>query len=143
MFDVLSITEEYIVPEITDELEKLKTHFYRDERWYLTHDEIRLNLDEELSGIEIPDVIYHKEFMFFSDRLKSYLDSLGIDYIFYKKAVISDEVLGLEEVFWLVSIPRIDCINFEESNVQDIEDYDYNNGIVSYIRISMVLKSIL
>lgn len=47
---------------------------------------------------------------------------------------ILDEVLGIEEVYWLTCIPRIDCIDFERSNI-NADEYDYNNGIVLFYNI--------
>lgn len=68
--------------------------------------------------------------------MKKYLDKLGVDYIFYKKVIISDEILGIEEVYWLTSIPRIDCIDFEKSDIEDADEYDYNDGIVPFYNIN-------
>ena len=133
MLQILSISEEYIVPKLTESIRQQKTYFYRDERWYLNYNPERLELDET-GGIEVPDILSCEELIFFSDRLKKQLDRLGVDYIFYKKVTLISEELGIEEVYWLTSIPRIDCIDFERSHVHT-EEYDYNNGIVPFYNI--------
>ena len=132
--DVLSVSEKYIIPKLNENIEKMKPHFYRDELWYLDHNTETIPVSDE-GGIDIPDVISFEDLLFFSDKLKKFLEKQGVDYIFYKKVVISDEVFGIEEVFWLASVPRIDCIDFERSKIEDKDDYDYNDGIVPFYNI--------
>ena len=133
MLDILSVSEEYIVPKLNDNLISMKTHFIRDELWYLDHDREVIPLDD--GGLEIPDIISCQEMIFISDKLKRFLINNGIDYIFYKEILVSDDVFGIEELFWLISVPRIDCIDFERSTITDKEEYDYNNGIVPFYNI--------
>lgn len=132
--NVLSILDKYIIPVLNDNIRKLKSHFYRDELWMLNKNVETILIDES-GGIDIPDILYYEDLLFVSDKLKTFLDKCNIDYLFYKKVFISDDIVGIEEVFWLVSIPRIDCVDFENSNVVDADDYDYKNGIVPFYNI--------
>lgn len=132
--NVLSISDDYIIPLFNDRIDKLSSHFRRDERWYLDNSEERIALDEN-GGLQIPDVIFHKDLLLFSNGLKLFLDGQGIDYVFYKKVVISDEVIGIEEAFWLVSIPRIDCIDIDKSDISNKMEYDILDGIVPFYEI--------
>lgn len=132
--NILSISDNYIIPAINDNLRQLKSYFYRDELWMLNKDIETISIDES-GGIDIPDILYSKELLFISDKLKLFLDKIKIDYLFYKKIIISDDIIGIKETFWIVSIPRIDCIDFENSNIIDANEYDYNNGIVPFYNI--------
>ncbi len=132
--NILSISENYIIPLINDNIRKLKTHFYRDELWMLNDDAETISIDES-GGIDIPDIMRCEDLLFFSDKLKSFLDSCGVNYLFYKKVIISDDIVGIEEIFWIVSVPRIDCIDFEKSSIIDADEYDYNDGIVPFYNI--------
>ena len=132
--NILSVLDEYIIPLFNDNINILGPHFRRDERWYLDNSEEKIFLDEN-GGLRIPDVIFHNDLLLFSNSLKIFLDKQGIDYIFFKKVVISDDVIGIEEIFWLVSVPRIDCLNFEKTVINNKDDYDYSFGIVPFFDI--------
>ncbi len=132
--DVLSFSDAYIKLILNDSIRKQKTHFFRDELWYLTHDTEYIGIDNE-GGIKVPDVIYSEDLLFISDRFKTTLDKFGMDYLFYKKVVVSDENIGIEELFWLVSVPRIDCLDFERTIIEDKDGYDYKDGIVPFYNI--------
>lgn len=132
--NILSGSNEYIIPLFNDSINKLSSHFRRDERWYLDNASEIISLDEN-GGLRIPDVIFHRDLLLFSNSLKIFLDKQGIDYIFYKRVVVSDEVIGIEEIFWLVSVPRIDCIDFERTVIENKDDYDYSFGIVPFYDI--------
>lgn len=136
MLDILSVSEEYIVPKLNESILKNRTHYYRDERWYLDDSPEIIELDPDKGGIEVPDILLCNEFVFFSDKLKCILENCGVDYIHYKKITISDEVLGIEEAFYLTCIPRIDCIDFERSSISNADEYDYNDGIVPFYNIN-------
>lgn len=136
LLDVLSVSEEYIVPKLSESILKNRIHYYRDERWYLDDIPEAIELDPDRGGIEVPDALVCDGIVFFSDRLKCLLDSSGVDYIFYKKTTISDEVLGIEEIFHIACIPRIDCIDTEKSVISNADEYDYNDGIVPFYNIN-------
>lgn len=131
---VLSVSEEYIIPKFNEKIRDLRPFFMRDQIWRIDRDEEKIPIDEE-GGVRIPDVLYCDDLLLFSDKFKRILDKQQIDYIFYKKVVISDETIGIEEIFWLVSVPRIDCIDVEKSGIEPLEDYDYNDGIVPFYNI--------
>ncbi len=134
IMDILSISEEYIIPKLNSSLEKDLSHYFRDERWYLSAESETIEIDE--GGVEIPDILSKQGMIFFSDRLKKIFEKIGVDYIFYKPIIISDEILGIKEYFWLTSIPRIDCIDFEKSEIENKDEYDYNDGIVPFYNIA-------
>lgn len=136
ILEIDSISEEYIVPQLSENLIRLKSSFYRDERWYIDSDPETICLDPDNGGVEIPDALVTKELIFFSDRLRAFLDQEGADYIFYKKIIISDEILGIEEPFNLACIPRIDCVDFSRSGITNADEYDYNDGIVPFYNMN-------
>ena len=80
---------------------------------------ITLEVDED-SGIIFQDFIYDQGVPVISDRLKDSLDSLGVDYLLYKKMTLTKAKTGVEEVYWLGLPPRINCLNREESEIDEI-----------------------
>lgn len=133
--DVLSVSDKYIIPVFNGSINNLKSFFFRDEIWHIDKGREVISISEN-GGINIPDIISCEDMILISNKLKKFLIKEGIDYIFYKEVLISDEVIGLEEIFWLVSIPRIDCIDFERSIIEDKDEYDYKDGIVPFYNIT-------
>ena len=73
-------------------------------------------LDEE-SGNLCQDFIYDRGIPLVSEKVKDFFDEYGIDYLFYKKIILKKTTVGIEEPYWLALPPRIDCLNFEESEI--------------------------
>ena len=80
---------------------------------------LKIELDESIdtAGVIIPDFIYEKGIALISERFKSLLDECGVDYVFYKKIILSKVDYGWEEIFWLAIPPRIDCLDFDKSEI--------------------------
>ena len=72
------------------------------------------------SGRIFQDFIYDKGVPIVSERLKDCLESLNVDYLFYKKILLTKKALGIEEVYWLALPPRINCLNYELSDIDEM-----------------------
>lgn len=80
---------------------------------------ISLEVDKD-SGKIFQDFLYDKGVPLISDSLKECFDELGIDYLFYKKAILTKKEVGIEEIYWLAIPPRINCLNREQSDIDDV-----------------------
>lgn len=85
---------------------------------HLDKDTIYIEADRE-SGNLCPDFIYEQGVPIISESVKSFFDSYGIDYLFYKKIILKKSDIGMEEPYWLALPPRINCLNFEKSEIDD------------------------
>lgn len=72
------------------------------------------------SGSIFQDFIYEQGVPLISDKMKDCFDELGIDYLLYKKVILTKNVLGVEEIYWLALPPRIYCLNREKSEIDEI-----------------------
>ena len=86
---------------------------------YLDAETIFIEVDFD-SGRIFQDFIYDKGVPVISDEMKEYLDTLGVDYLLYKKIILTKQQLGIEEVYWLALPPRINCLNREESEIDEM-----------------------
>lgn len=86
---------------------------------YIDRSILYLELDEN-SGNICQDIIYSEGVLLISERVKSFFDSLKIDYLFYKKAVIEQPETGREEFYWLTVPFRINCLDWEESEIDPV-----------------------
>ena len=86
---------------------------------YIDRSILYLELDEN-SGNICQDIIYSEGVLLISERVKDFFDSLKIDYLFYKKTVIEQSETGREEFYWLTVPFRIDCLDFEESEIDPV-----------------------
>ena len=80
---------------------------------------ISLEVDAD-SGKVFQDFMYDKGVPIISDRLKECFEDLGVDYLFYKKILLTKQNLGVEEIYWLAIPPRINCLNREESDIDEV-----------------------
>lgn len=80
---------------------------------------LSIEIDED-SGKVFQDFIYDKGVPLVSDRMKDCFDELGIDYLLYKKIILTKSNLGIEEIYWLALPPRINCLNRDESEIDEI-----------------------
>lgn len=80
-----------------------------------------LNIEvDEGSGRIFQDFIYDNGVPVISDRLKECLEQLGVDYLLYKKVFLTKKELGIEEIYWLALPPRINCLNRDKSEIDEI-----------------------
>ncbi len=79
---------------------------------------ISLEVDKK-SGKVFQDFLYDKGVPIISDRLKDCLDALEVDYLLYKKVLLTKKSIGVEEIYWLALPPRINCLNREESDIDE------------------------
>lgn len=83
---------------------------------------IKVEVDED-SGKVFQDFIYDNGVPIISDSLKFFLEKFGVDYLFYKKMILTKQKLGIEEQYWLALPQRINCLNRDESDIDDVLNY--------------------
>lgn len=86
---------------------------------FLDKQPISLEIDKD-SGKVFQDFLYDKGVPIISERMKDCFDELGIDYLFYKKTLLTRKSAGIEEIYWLAIPPRINCLNRDESDIDDV-----------------------
>lgn len=124
-----SNTEEYI--ELDVDFEEYKQASFFNELQHIDSSEITVEISRE-GGLKIPDIIYHNEIILISNKFKSVLDRLKVDYIFYKKVNLKSSDLGIDEKFYMIIVPRVDCIDLENAN------WDYSEGLIPMMDINKV-----
>ena len=117
VMEASSNVAEYI--RIKDFPEKIKLACSLSEFQYIDRSILYLELDEN-SGNVCQDIIYSEGVLLISEKVKNFFDSLKIDYLFYKKTVIEQSETGREEFYWLTVPFRIDCLDFEESEIDTV-----------------------
>lgn len=86
---------------------------------FLDASPISIEVDAD-SGKIFQDFIYDKGVPLVSDKMKDCLDELGVDYLMYKKVILTKNKLGIEEIYWLALPPRINCLNRDESDIDEM-----------------------
>lgn len=114
--DASSNVKDYINPG--NGLEKFQTYCTMSEFQYLDKNSITVEVDPT-SGTICQDFIYNHGIPLVSERFKEFLDEMKVDYLFYKKVILKKSSVGMEEVYWLALPPRINCLNFEESDIDE------------------------
>lgn len=102
----------------------------RSEYQFLDRKPVRFDISED-GGLELPDVILQENVWFISDKVKDTLDNYGVDYVFYKKAEIVCDKFGIFENYWIFVPPRIDCLDIDESDLDN--EWDFHDGIIPNI----------
>ena len=112
--------EEYFKPNdmLKDELMEacLNSEFQ-----YLNHEPIESEISED-GGLEFPDFVISGCVPFISDKFKRLFDDLKVDNLFYKPIIFTFNSLGIKEYYYLALPPRINCLNWDESDVQTEEN---------------------
>lgn len=119
ILDASKNVEEYV--SVTDGIKEMEKACQMSEFQFLDKKSISMEADKD-SGRIFQDFIYDKGVPIISDRMKDCLDSLGVDYLFFKKVLITKKKIGIEEVYWLALPPRINCLNREESEIDEMLD---------------------
>ncbi len=112
--------EEYVT--LDDSIQELKRGCLNSEFQFLDKAPLEVGVVDE-GGIEFPDFIYQNHIPLISDRFKAVLDKLQIDNLFYKKIYITCEITGAREIYWLALPPRINCLNYDKSIVNEVLGY--------------------
>ena len=89
---------------------------------FLNSDPITVEVDED-SGRVFQDFIYDKGVPLISDSLKDFFDAFGVDYLFYKNVILTKQKIGIEELYWLALPQRINCLNRDESDIDEVLNY--------------------
>lgn len=130
----LSAAEEYI--QIEGNITDIKIPLLKSELQYLNKEKIVFDISEE-GGLEIPDALYYDGSFLVSDKFKRLLDSLNIDYIFWKPADIHSEQFGIHETFWIMVPPRIDCLDIDESVYNT--KWDFQDGLLPMLEVEKII----
>ena len=110
----------YAVPQ--NEIRRLLRGCEFSEYQFLTHEPIDVVLSSE-GGLEFPDLMICEGCIpLISQRLRESFLSLGLANVFYKPVNLVMRDLGINEPFWLALPPRIDCLDWEASEI--LEDMD-------------------
>lgn len=105
--------KEYIKIDIqSEELEELRRNTIKNRIQFIDKTPIEIEVGDS-GGIEYPDCI-NEPLPLFSDRLKNILESNNIDNIFYKPIYLVDTLLEEKHLYWLASIPQIECFTGNE-----------------------------
>ena len=117
--------EEYV--SVKEGMKDYEKHCQMSEFQYFNTDPITVEVDKE-SGKIFQDFIYDRGVPIISDSLKECLDGLGVDYLLYKKVILTKSQLGIEELYWLALPQRINCLNRDESDID--EELNFADEIV-------------
>lgn len=128
---VTSNTEEFI--QLEGDFSLLKEAYRFEEFQFIYPTPMKVGVTLE-SGFEVPDIISQESLLFISQRMKVFLDSYGIDYVFYKKVQVHGEEYGIFETFYLMIVPRVNCLDLE-SLPENEEIWDYQDGLVPLIDV--------
>jgi len=103
---------------VGDSLNEIRKPCAMSEFQYLNHKVMTAELEEN-SGHVCQDFIYDHGIPLISEKVKDFLDEWGVDYLFYKKIILKKSDIGLEEIYWLALPPRINCLDMEQSEIDD------------------------
>lgn len=99
----------------------LKYGCRRSEFQYIPKDLSVLEADISCGG-RLPDFMYDPEnyIPLISDRLKNLFDDMDIRNLFYRRVKIIKKGESFSESYWLAVPPRIDCIDYEKSVIDEL-----------------------
>jgi hypothetical protein len=88
------------------------------------------NISKEYEEVEIisgmADISTYK-YPIISEKLKSIFDLYEFGGVFYKMLVMKEQN-GKEYVYYLTLPKKLDCLNYEQSKLEKVEDLRINNG---------------
>lgn len=113
-----SVIEGYL--QIGSSLNMIQKYCSMSEFQYLDKTPIKAELDSD-SGTICQDFIYENSIPLISERLKAFFDRFGIDNLFYKKILLCQSTLGIEEPYWLALPPRIDCLDMQKCLIDPVD----------------------
>lgn len=114
VLDSSHIVEGYIT--VSDELKDISLYCNASEFQHLTKDDRTVVLKDSKGSIW-PDFINERGIPLISTRFKKFLADIGIDYLFYKKIILKQKN---EQEYWLALPPRIDCLNLNDTVIDDL-----------------------
>lgn len=117
VIDASPNVKEYL--RIGGSLDAIRKACAMSEFQYLDRSALCSELEKD-SGDICQDYIYERGIPLISEKTKRIFDEFGVDYLFYKKIILQKSDVGLEEPYWLALPPRINCLNLEESEIDEI-----------------------
>ena len=117
--------EEFI--KIDTGLNVIKDACRKSEIQYLDRKIITIAASES-GGIEFPDLIIYEDMYLFSNDVIDQIKKEIEEYVFLKPIEITCDVIGKKELYWLIVPPRIDCLDLDNSEVED--EWDFELGII-------------
>ena len=115
--DASADVEEYV--SVFEGIKDFEEHCRMSEFQFFDTEPITIEVDED-SGRIFQDFIYDRGVPIISDDFKICLDELGVDYLLYKKVILTKTSLGIEELYWLALPQRINCLNRHESDIDEL-----------------------
>ena len=117
VLDAARIVKEYIY--LDDGLDDLEIPCESSEFQFLDKKVLSLEADPS-SGNIFQDFMYFRNVPIISDKMMELFIKENIDYLFYKKILITKKSKGVEELYWLALPPRINCLNRDKSNIDEV-----------------------
>lgn len=117
--------KEYV--SVKEGMREYERYCQMSEFQFINKEPITIEVDKD-SGKIFQDFIYDKGVPVISDSLKEFLVETGVDYLLFKKIILTKSQLGIEEIYWLALPPRINCLNRDESDID--EELNFADEIV-------------
>lgn len=106
---------------------------------FLDHAPMEIELSKD-GGLDFPDLlICEGSIPLISQRLRESFMELDLNNVFYKPVNLVLPELGVREPFWLALPPRIDCLDWEDSEI--LEDSD--DGFPFWARLHEAKKIVI
>lgn len=129
MFAHSSIAE-YAMPD--DDLRRLCDACALGDLQFLDRTPLEVGLEPE-GGLMFPDfIVYLDRVPLVSLKLRQALDEFGVDNLFYKPVSLVERDLGLREQYWLALPPRIDCLDWDECDVEETSPASFPGWIKTW-----------
>ena len=88
---------------------------------FLDREPVSFEVSDE-GGTEFPDFLTHDSICLISGRFRDILTEAGADYLFFKPVKLTIAELGKHRQYFLMIVPRINCLDIERSRLLADED---------------------
>ena len=114
---------EYVSPDFSKLPSKFREACISSNFQYIDKSPIKLEILEN-SGNIFPDFMYNvsESIPLISNRLKNIFDDFNIDNLLYKRVNLFKKSTNVENLYWLALPPRIDCLDYEHSTIDEIQN---------------------
>lgn len=87
----------------------------RGEIQFVSKDPLTIQVKDDVA-INNPDC-FVTPIPLFSNNLKNILDSIGVDYVYYKPVYIENKFLESKELYWLAMVPFVECTDPDDEDI--------------------------
>ena len=116
-------------------LSAIKDACRKSEIQYLDREKIIIAASES-GGTEFPDLIVYEYMYLFSDEVIKQIKKEIEQYVFLKPIEITCDIIGKKELYWLIVPPRIDCLDLDNSEIED--EWDFDLGIIPVLHCKKI-----